>query len=170
MSLTRFLRPAMIKLHLETREDADMLEDPECSIRYKRDLKKAVLDEICALFEENGAVGNRSKLLNDMINREKKASTALGSGVAIPHVRTMQIKQFSVAVLRSVEGIWFDAPDDEPVHVFIAMAAPPYEDSQYQKLYRSIGKAMLEYPELVQELREASDEGEMRQTLRFYLR
>ena len=46
MSLIRFLRPEFVKLEIETREDPEMLEDPERSIRYKRRIKEDILAEI----------------------------------------------------------------------------------------------------------------------------
>jgi PTS system fructose-specific IIC component len=170
MSLSRLITPRFMKLEIDAKEDPEQMEDPEHSIRYMRGLKESVLGEICDLFENAGAVGNRTKLLIDMVNREKKASTALGQGVAIPHVRTMQAKSFTAAFLRSKPGIWFDAPDGEPVHVFIAMVAPPYEDAQYLKAYKELGKAMIDYPDMVSELRDAADEQEVMRLLRFYLR
>lgn len=168
MSLLRYLRPELIKMEMETKEDPELLEDPDVSIRYKRELKNRILEEICELMENAGVVANRSKLLTDMINREKKASTGLGGGMALPHVRTMQVRSFTVALLRHPEGVWFDAPDGKPVHLFIAMAAPPYEDQQYLKLYRSVGKAMESYPELVEAVVEADTEEALRRVLKFY--
>lgn len=169
MSLIRVLRPELIKMALETVEDPAMLEDPERSLRYKRDLKAAVLGEIADLFEVAGAVSNRSKLLLDLVNREKKASTALGRGLAIPHVRTKQARAFAAAVLRSPPGIWFDALDGAPVQLFIAMVAPPYDDQQYLKAYRQIGRAMEEYPEMLDAVMGAESESDVRRVLRYYL-
>jgi mannitol/fructose-specific phosphotransferase system IIA component (Ntr-type) len=169
MSFTRSLRNELVKMELDTREDAELLEDPEQSIRYKRGLKEAVLGEICDLFEAAGAVSNRSKLLTDLVNREKKASTALGKGLAIPHVRTMQAKAFTGAVLRSPPGIWFDAPDGEKVRVFFAIVAPPYDDQEYLKIYKALGKAMTEYPEMIEKILEAESQAEVVRAIKFYL-
>jgi mannitol/fructose-specific phosphotransferase system IIA component (Ntr-type) len=169
MSLLRILRPESIKLELVTVEDPERLEDPEWSIRYKRGLKEEVLGEIADLFESSGAVSNRNKLLVDLVNREKKSSTALGRGVAIPHVRTKQARGFTAAVLRSTPGIWFDAPDAEAVHIFIAMVAPPHDDQQYLKVYRQIGKAMVEYPEMLDSVMKAGSAEEIRRVLKYYL-
>ncbi|MHC5077731.1 MAG: PTS sugar transporter subunit IIA [Planctomycetota bacterium] len=169
MSLLRILKPELIRLEMETVEDPEMLEDPERSIRYKRQLKVSVLEEISDLFEKAGVVANRNKLLTDLVNREKKASTGLGRGIAIPHVRTMQARAFTVALLRSSPGIWFDALDESPVYLFFAMVAPPYDDQQYLKAYRQIGKAIEAYPDMVEKVRQAESSEEIRRVLRFYL-
>jgi PTS system fructose-specific IIC component len=45
---------------------------------------------------------------------------------------------------RSREGLPFNAPDEEPVHLFFAMAAPPYDDRTYLKVYRSLARVLLD--------------------------
>ena len=169
MSFARSLTNERVKMEIDTREDPALLEDPESSVRYKRGLKEAVLEEVCALFESSGAVSNPSKLLTDLLNRERKASTALGKGLAMPHVRTMQAKTFTGAVLRSTPGIWFDAPDGEKVHLFLAIVAPPYDDQAYLRIYKQLGKAMTEYPEMVEKALEAGSPAEVIRVLKFYL-
>jgi mannitol/fructose-specific phosphotransferase system IIA component (Ntr-type) len=85
-------------------------------------------------------VGNPSKLVTDLYNREKKASTAIGYGIAVPHVRTYQAKEFIIAVGRSVDGIEFEAPDQQPVHLFFCMAAPQYDDKLYLQVFKSLAE------------------------------
>lgn len=168
MSLMRHLRSELIKLELDTVEDPEQAADEQTGLRYLRSLKEAVLAEIVDLFGASGSVGNPAKLLTDLVNRERKASTALGHGVAIPHVRTMQAKGMILAFLKSTPGVSFDAPDGRPVHVFFAMVAPPYEDQEYLRVYRSIGK-VFSYPRVAEEMMEAYTEGEIRKILRQYL-
>ncbi len=167
MSLMRYLKSELIRLELETKQDPVLSEDPVQGKRYLRELKEKVLDEIAGLFESSGNISNRSKLLTDLINRERKASTALGSGVAVPHVRTMQARQMTIAFLRSPEGIYFDAPDGRQVHVFFSMVAPPYEDQEYLKLYKAVA-TMFSSPSVAEQLISASSEGELRKALRQY--
>ncbi len=167
MSLMRYLKSDLVKLRLDTRQDPELAEDPVTGKKYLRELKEKVLDEISVLFETSGNISNKSKLLTDLSNREKKASTALGAGVAVPHVRTMQARQMTIAFLRSPEGIYFDAPDGKPVHVFFAMVAPPYEDQEYLKLYKAVA-TMFSAPSIAAELISADSEGQIRGILRRY--
>ena len=73
-----------------------------------------------------------------------------------------------MAFLRSTPGIHFDAPDEEPVHIFFAMVTPPYQDQTYLKLYRSVAK-MFSSPSVPEDLINARGEGEIRKILRRYL-
>ena len=158
MNLARYLKPTQIKIELVTLPT----EPPEgtSAEKHRWDLKEAALSELCDLLDSSGKTGNKSKLLTDLVNREKKSSTAIGRGVAIPHVRTMQAKELILAVARSSKGLDFEAPDGEPVQLFFAMVAPPYDDQTYLKIYREIAELILK-DESRQRLLDAKNEHEI---------
>ncbi len=139
MEISRHLKTDLIKLELETRIEPDP-ETGELTKRLLREGKVQLLTEMVRLMEENGRVGNPTKLINDLYNREKKASTAIGHGIAVPHVRTYQAKEFIIAIGRSTDGIEFDAPDHEPVHLFFCMAAPQYDDKLYLQVFKALAE------------------------------
>ncbi len=137
MNLRRYLRPEMIALRMETRWEEP--EDPNANLEKLRlRVKEEAIHELARLLAVSGRVGNESKLFTDLWNREKKATTAIGRGIAIPHVRTIQAKEMIMAVGLAPEAIPFDAPDGEPVRVFLAMVAPPYDDTLYLKSLKLI--------------------------------
>jgi mannitol/fructose-specific phosphotransferase system IIA component (Ntr-type) len=137
MNLRRFLRPDLVKLRLDTRWEEP--EEPPANVAKRiAETKEAVVHELARLLSASSRVGNESKLFTDLWNREKKATTAIGNGLAIPHVRTMQAKELILAVALSREGVPFDAPDGEPARVFLAMVAPPYEDTLYLRCLKQI--------------------------------
>lgn len=140
MNLARLLDPALIKLTMETRFEPPA-DGEEKTRRQRRDDKEQILDELVALLEKSGKVGNRTKLLTDFINRERKASTGIGHGIAIPHIRTYQARELVIAIARSADGYDFDALDGQPVHLFFVMAAPSYGD---EALYLRVFKALAE--------------------------
>ncbi len=141
MQISRYLKPELIKLEMVTSfEDVDSEVEEILTKRRLQERKETILEECVELLDLSGRIGNKSKLLTDLFNREKKATTALGKGIAIPHVRTMQAKEFVIAVARSHEGYEFDAPDGQPVHIFVPMAAPPYDDNLYLKVFRTLAQ------------------------------
>ncbi|OHB74207.1 MAG: hypothetical protein A2Z34_10250 [Planctomycetes bacterium RBG_16_59_8] len=137
MRLTRYLKPQQIKLEIATRTPTEIPEGMSRE-RFVNDIKESVLREIVALHDASGNVSNTSKLFTDMWNREKKATTAVGDGIAIPHVRTMQAREFTLAFARSTEGVEFAAIDGEPVHFFFSVIAPPHNDALYLKVYKEM--------------------------------
>ena len=72
-----------------------------------------------------------------------------------------------MALGRSTDGLPFGAPDGEPVHLFIGMISPPYEDRTYLKVYRELGKLLLD-PECRRSLLDASDPDEVLRALSLF--
>ncbi|WP_026220852.1 PTS sugar transporter subunit IIA [Thiofilum flexile] len=60
------------------------------------------------------------------INREKLGCTALGNGVAVPHVALASAEPCA-ALLCSSEGLKMGAPDKKPVYLFLALIVPLQE-------------------------------------------
>ena len=139
MEISRYLKTDLIKLDLETQVEYDP-ETGELTKRRLMEAKRRLLGELVELMERSGRVGNPTKLITDLFNREQKASTAIGHGIAVPHVRTYHAKDLIIAVGRSIEGIEFDAPDTELVHLFFVMAAPPYDDKLYLKVFKALAE------------------------------
>jgi PTS system fructose-specific IIC component len=141
--LARYLRPPQVKLELDTRTP-DAVPEGWSRERFVWSIKQGVLEELVGLLDTSGRVANANKLLTDLVNREKKSSTGIGEGIAIPHVRTMQAREFAICVARSTPGVEFDALDGAPVRIFFGVIAPPYDDKLYLEVYREIGTLLTE--------------------------
>jgi PTS system fructose-specific IIC component len=142
VNVLRFLHPECIKLDLETRPSEPVEGETEAQ-RFKRQQrdKEHVLEELAVLFDRSGLVVNRSKFLRDLTNRERKATTAVAPGIAIPHVRTLQVRAFVMGFARAQgEGIPFDSLDGEPTRLFFMLASPPYDDRTYLAVYRELAE------------------------------
>lgn len=146
--------PELIKLEMTT----ELPEMPENGATKKWIIssKEALLSELIDIFDPTGKIGNKNKLFLDFINREKKATTGIGSGFAIPHIRSMQAKEFMIGYARSTEGYEFEAIDDKPVNHFFIMMAPPYEDGLYLKVFKAISE-MIMFDSLGDRLMEAQE-------------
>ena len=163
MNLSRYFKEELVKLEMTT--VIEPLTEEMSEVKWKQRGKELVLDELVTLLESGARVGNRTKLLLDFVNREKKATTGIGHGIAIPHIRSMQAKEFSIAFARSTKGYEFDSLDNEPAHLFFIMAAPPYEDDFYLKVYKSLAE-MLQFDSFRDELMSIQQEGELIRCLR----
>jgi len=159
MDISRYLKPELIKLEMETHieHDSNSQLHPD-KLLWMR--KEAILSELVDLLERSGRVGNKRKLLVDFLNREKKASTGIGHGIALPHIRTMQAKQFVMGFARSRQGYDFDSLDNGLVHLFFVMAAPPYDDTLYLKAFKALAE-ILRFDYFREELLNASSEYEI---------
>jgi PTS system fructose-specific IIC component len=163
MNLSRFLTEDLIKLEMTT--VIEPLGEGASIERWRLNAKELILSELVDLLETESRVGNRTKLLLDFFNREKKATTAIGHGVAVPHIRSLQAKEFMMAFARSTPGYDFDAPDGQPVHLFFVMAAPPYDDNLYLRVFRALAE-MLHYETFRKELISVTSPGEVIRAIR----
>ena len=159
MRLTRYLKPPQIQLELATRTPDEIPENWSRE-QFIWSVKGKVLRELAALFERSGKIVNRRKFETDLENRERKATTAIGGGIAIPHVRTMQARGFTMCFARSTPGVEFGSLDGTPVHFFFGVVAPPYEDKLYLEVYKRIA-TVFGAAEVRRGLSEASDEHEI---------
>jgi PTS system fructose-specific IIA component/PTS system nitrogen regulatory IIA component len=66
----------------------------------------------------------REEFLKAVIARERKGSTGVGQGVAIPHVKTPHAKSISAAIGVSAAGLDFSALDRQPVHIVFLVISP----------------------------------------------
>lgn len=140
MRLRRYLRPEMIRLDLDVGGDE---LDPELpAAKVQRLMKERVMAELAELLAASGRVGKVNKLATDLLNREKKATTAIGDGIAMPHVRTPQAKELVMAVAISPTGIDFGAADGELVRIFIALVAPSHDDKLYLRVVKEIAEVL----------------------------
>ncbi len=163
MNLSRYFREDLVKLEMAT--EIEPLGEEESIDKWRQRGKETIIEELVSLLEVGNRIGNRNKLLLDFINREKKATTAIGHGVAFPHIRSMQAKDFMIAFARSTEGYDFDAPDHSLSHMFFVMAAPPYDDNLYLKVFKALAE-MLQYESFRDELMSLQSPGELIRALR----
>jgi len=142
MGILNSLKENLVDLELDRVWDGveELVEDP--SRNQIEEIKQRTLRELVELISRTGCVGNKNKLFTDLYNREKQSSTAIGMGIAFPHVRSMQVREFVAGIARSGRGIPFDAPDGAPVHLFFIMAAPPYDDKSYLRAYKSLATVL----------------------------
>jgi len=100
--------------------------------------KQEVLEEFADLLVRTGRISNRAIVLDMLTRRERLGSTAIGKNLAIPHGRTLMARDLIVAFGRCPDGLDFDAPDEQPVHLFFLIIAP-YQERQ-QRYLPALGK------------------------------
>lgn len=159
--MSSYLRDGFVRLELETDIPLPDGEDVDRE-RHVREVKQAVLDEITGLFDATGNVDNRKRLLEDLWNREKKTGTAVGNGIAIPHVRSKKVRTTMLGFARSSVGYDWDAPDGQPVRSIIAIVGPSFDSDLYLRLYKEIA-AMFKFDAVREQLEETWNEHEVYQ-------
>ncbi|MGH7699623.1 MAG: PTS sugar transporter subunit IIA [Gemmatimonadales bacterium] len=89
--------------------------------------KDEVLRELVGLLKLDDKA--QTMLVKMLKRRETLGSTGIGQGIAIPHCRSTVVTRLRVAFGRKLQGIDYKAIDDQPVHYFFLIVAPPLEVS-----------------------------------------
>ncbi len=97
--------------------------------------KEAVFAELAEMITAACPECDSEIMLSALWEREKKMSTGITSGVAVPHALCRGINRMAGAIGISREGIDYDAPDHKPVHVVFMLAmSMPAEDNHLRIL------------------------------------
>jgi PTS system nitrogen regulatory IIA component len=92
-------------------------------------------DVLLAMAKDLGSapqIKNSNEFVLEILKREELMSTAIGRGIAIPHIRLMSITDIVVSVGISRVGITdFNPLDDEPVRLVFMIAAAYNQHAHY---------------------------------------
>ncbi|GHV90728.1 PTS fructose transporter subunit IIA [Spirochaetia bacterium] len=123
----------------------------------KRDVLLALAENLAGAPQ----VKNRQELANEILKREELMSTAIGRGIAIPHVRLSSVTDLVVSIGLSQTDITdFQTLDDEPVRL-VFMIAAAYNQHAYYLQTLSFFSARLKSRELRSSLLEAKSPDEV---------
>ena len=86
--------------------------------------KTEIIEEMVDLLAAAGRIKNRKSALKAVLEREKKMSTGMQNGIAIPHGKTDSVDSFAAALALHKDGVDFDALDGQPAHIFVMTISP----------------------------------------------
>jgi mannitol/fructose-specific phosphotransferase system IIA component (Ntr-type) len=88
--------------------------------------REGVIAELVEAISKSGAFGSAvcKEVTQSVIKRENEASTGLGKGVAVPHVKHKSIKKLIATFGRSSVGVDFNSLDKQPVYSVILILSP----------------------------------------------
>ncbi len=103
--------------------DSFLAEDA-VSIDVQASSYKKALESIACAISANYPDTKGRDLLKALLERERLGSTAVGSGVAIPHCRVEGVDNITGLFCRLDTAIDYDAPDDQQVDLLFALVVP----------------------------------------------
>ena len=93
-------------------------------LRLKSATKDGVIEELIDVLVNSGKVKDRKAALKAVMDREKKMSTGLQNGIAIPHGKTDTIECLIASIGLSPAGIPFDSLDGKPAQIILLTVSP----------------------------------------------
>jgi mannitol/fructose-specific phosphotransferase system IIA component (Ntr-type) len=89
----------------------------DCNGKTKESALAELIDSISALNPDC----DRAELFKAIMEREKKMSTGIGNGFAVPHANCRGIANMTGAIGISSQGIDYEALDKKPVHIVLCL-------------------------------------------------
>ena len=110
--------------------------------RLKAVKRDDVIREIVDILDKAGKIGkdNAAEIAKAVIKRENEASTGIGKGVAVPHIKHKAVKKAVAAIGVSATGIDFSALDKQPVYTVILLISPTEGDQHLQAMEAIFGQ------------------------------
>ncbi len=104
----------------------DLLSEDCISVEVKSPNKEGVLSELLDILISAKKIepGQKEELLRVLMEREKLGSTAIGNGIAIPHVKSSLVNGLVAALGISRDGVDFEALDGEKVYILFLLISP----------------------------------------------
>jgi PTS system nitrogen regulatory IIA component len=93
-------------------------------------------------------------VLEGLVDREAAGSTGVGEGVAIPHARMDGLDRVRAVMVRLDTPVAFDALDDKPVDLLVALFAPREANAQHLRALARVAR-MMRLPAMRTALRQA---------------
>jgi len=106
-----------------------------CSVQLKAGDKDSALREVVEQLLKSGALPEQhgEGAVRALFEREKLASTGVGMGVAIPHVKLKGLDSVVCNLCVHHQGLEWAAVDGEPVHILFTVLRPEREGENYKE-------------------------------------
>jgi mannitol/fructose-specific phosphotransferase system IIA component (Ntr-type) len=106
--------------------------------------KIEVLEEMLDLLEKQNLIKTKKPVLTRIIDRERLETTGIGHHVALPHARfNTGLKDISVVVGRSRDGIDFNALDQQKVNLIILIVWNPSIPGLFNHLFAGLANFLV---------------------------
>ena len=94
------------------------------SLDLKGSTKEEILSEMVDLMVASGHIRDRDAVLRAIVDREKRMSTGMQNGIAIPHGKTDSVDCLLAALGIQRSGVDFGALDGQPSTIFVMTVSP----------------------------------------------
>jgi len=94
------------------------------TLHLKGTTKEEIINELLDILVSADKVQDKAAAFAAVMDREKKMSTGMKHGIAIPHGKSATIKDLVACIGISDTAVDFDSLDHEPCRIFIMTLSP----------------------------------------------
>ena len=102
----------------------DLLDKQSVCLNAAPVSKEAAITTLADFMAKSGCISDVDSYREAVFERERKSSTGLGEGIAIPHAKSDAVERPGLASMVVPNGVDFDSIDGEPVHLLFMIASP----------------------------------------------
>lgn len=130
----------------------------------KSNNKRECMRDIARFICKHNITLNEVDLFDQLLDQERQASSGIGNGVAIPHIRMSDLKKPINILIHLDKPIRFDSNDGEDVQIVWATISPRADGTRHLMRLAKISR-MMSNPMLSGQLKNAASLDEMRAIL-----
>jgi len=123
--------------------------------------KAEVVTSLVTALGPTGGITETADLVTDILRQEERGQTAIGRGLAVPHIRTLKVETFQIAVGTLERPLDIPAADDQPVDVFVLILCPSRDARQMLLVLARLAR-MVKTDQFLDDLRDAKTPQGMR--------
>ena len=104
--------------------------------------RDGVIAELVAALVQAGRLpaAAQAEITEAVIQRENEASTGMGKGVAVPHVKHAAVDDVQAVVGQTGAGVDFSSLDEQPVYSVLLLVSPPDNPDRHLRAMENIFK------------------------------
>lgn len=102
--------------------------------------KRDILQKIADAAEKSQIVSDRDALFEGLVDRENTMSTGVGNCLAFPHATSAETDVPGIIFIRLIEPVDFDALDNRPVDIVLALIFPAIDPNSHVRLLARVAR------------------------------
>lgn len=122
MALIDLIAPEVVKTPLVSKDKTD------------------VLRELVQILKDADRIDDFDAVLQAVQERERKQSTGLEEGIAVPHGKTTAVSRLQLALGIAPQGIDFGSLDNQPTKLFFLLVAAPDQSGPHVQALAEVAK------------------------------
>lgn len=101
---------------------SEVLKKERIALDLEAKSKEEALAALTELLYKTGVLADRDGFMKDVLGREEVSTTGIGNGIAIPHGKSANVSETSVAVAKLKNEVEWQSVDDKPVKFIVLLA------------------------------------------------
>lgn len=122
----------------------DLLNKESIDLNLEAGDKEITINRLVELANKSGCLSDAPRFNLAVLDRERKGTTALGEGVAIPHAKSAGVKKPGLAAAVIKDGVDFDSLDGKKTYLFFLIASPHQASNEHLDVLAHLSSLLID--------------------------